>query len=197
MNYLETIKIADGHPCNLEYHFKRMEHTIGCRLPLYPESCHPFDLQLSPEFCSGLIKCRIVYNSSAILSISYLPYHLPIIKSLKPVECNNLDYKFKYEDRSLINALRSANCSTAEDILIIQNGFVTDTSFCNVVFENNLGLFTPSTPLLKGTKRQYLLNTGQIQECPITYDSLNKYNRILLINAMIDLSDISISPPKK
>ncbi|MEG0519261.1 MAG: aminotransferase class IV [Bacteroidales bacterium] len=184
MNYLETIKIADAHPCNLEYHVKRMEHTIGRSLPLH--------LQPEPHLCKGLVKCRVVYNHSSIISIEYLPYHIPVIKSLTQVECNNLDYHFKYQDRMRINQLKSIHCNPEEDILIIKNGFITDTSFCNIVFENNQGLFTPSTPLLNGTKRQYLLDTGQIQECVITKNDFHKYSKIRLINAMIDLHELVI-----
>jgi 4-amino-4-deoxychorismate lyase len=151
MNYLETIKIEDSHPCNLEYHLKRIEHTIGHRLPL--------NLLPDSGFCNGLVKCRIVYNHSSIVSIEYLPYHIPEIKSLTLLECNHLDYHFKYQDRMQINQLKSTHSGPGEDILIIKNGFITDTSFCNVVFENSHGFFTPSTPLLKGTKRQYLLDS--------------------------------------
>ncbi|MEG1580770.1 MAG: aminotransferase class IV, partial [Bacteroidaceae bacterium] len=111
---------------------------------------------------------------------------------------DKLDYHFKYEDRSRMNALKSTHCTLAgEDILILQDGFVTDTSFCNVVFENRRGLFTPSTPLLHGTKRQYLLDTGRIQACLIRESEILQYENVYLINAMIDLQDRVMVPLRR
>lgn len=52
-------------------------------------------------------------------------------------------------------------------MLIVRDGWVTDTSFTNVVFEDaGGGLYTPETCLLEGTRRQSLLDEGRIQACP-------------------------------
>ncbi|MEG1763011.1 MAG: aminotransferase class IV, partial [Bacteroidales bacterium] len=99
-----------------------------------------------------------------------------------------LQYDHKYADRSEINNLKEQrkNC---DDILICQHGAVCDSSFSNVVFENKEGFFTPRTALLYGTKRQILLDTKRIQEIRINLDDLPKYERIYLINAMLELED--------
>jgi 4-amino-4-deoxychorismate lyase len=47
---------------------------------------------------------------------------------------------------------------------------------------------------LNGTKRQQLLREGKISEREISVDSLGDYDRIYLINAMLDIEDgISLS----
>ena len=79
------------------------------------------------------------------------------------------------------------NC---DDILIIKDGFITDTSYSNIVVRDDSGRwFTPSSYLLKGTKRSYLLDKGIISEAEITPASLRKYKELKLINSMIDIKD--------
>ena len=79
--------------------------------------------------------------------------------------------------------------------LIVRDGWVTDTSFTNVVFEDVVGgLYTPDTYLLEGTRRQGLLDAGKIQACPIRVEDIGHFQRVLLVNAMIGLED-EISVP--
>ncbi|MCX8011124.1 MAG: chorismate-binding protein, partial [Ignavibacteria bacterium] len=51
---------------------------------------------------------------------------------------------------------------------------------------------TPSTPLLKGTKRQMLIDNKRIIEKNITSTELKDYQKLALINAMLDLGEIVI-----
>ena len=99
-----------------------------------------------------------------------------------------LDYSFKYADRTEWNALLEQKTG-CDDILIVKNGYITDTSFSNVVFENETGLFTPSTYLLAGTKRQSLLQKGIIKEAEISIENIGLYSKLYLINTMIDIED--------
>ena len=62
-----------------------------------------------------------------------------------------LDYAFKYEDRSALMRLTRQK-GICDDILITKDGFITDTSYSNVVLENSEGLFVPHTYLLNGTR---------------------------------------------
>ena len=79
-----------------------------------------------------------------------------------------------------------------DDILILKNGLISDTSFCNVIFENREGFFTPKRPLLKGVKRELLIKDKVIEELDITMDNIQSYDNIILINAMIEFNEISI-----
>ena len=180
MTYLESIKLINGEFCNLSLHIDRMQRTIGKLLPL--------NFTIPEAYRKGVVKCRIIYNKHQINEISYQHYTLPRIKTLRLLEAPDLDYSHKYADRSSINAhmLQRGAC---DDILITQNGQITDTSFCNIVFESKEGLFTPQSSLLQGIKRQLLLNNGTITKREITTLTLANYDRAYLINAMIDLSD--------
>lgn len=178
--YIETIQVKDGVFINTDEHRSRMLRTIGKE--------HALPTEVPPTYRHGTVKCRVLYDKITIREVTFTPYTLPSIKSLQIVECTEIDYHNKYADRSELNALMKQK-GTCDDILITQNGAFTDTSFCNVVFENEEGLFTPDTPLLCGTKRAFLLKKGVLRERRITPSDLPLYNKIHLINAMIDLED--------
>lgn len=175
MRFIETIKIVDGKCLNLDYHCRRAGFEI-----IIPK--------IAPEFCVGVVKWKIVYGDGLPIESQLMPYQIPKIKSLAIVDGSKVEYSRKYENRSEIAALMSLR-GHCDDILIVKNGMVSDTSFCNIVFENESGLFTPSTPLLKGTKRQKLLDDGVIQECSISINDICKYKKAYLINAMLDIED--------
>lgn len=186
-NFIETIKILDGKIFNLPLHQARMEttmkHHFGSKIfPDLSEIIH-----VPTEYKSGLVKCRVLYSDS-LESIDFQEYSFRRVNRLKLVEDNEIDYRFKAEDRTRINELR-ASLSVDEDILIVKNGEITDTSFTNVVFQNTFDLYTSSSCLLAGTKRKYLLKNGIIKERKIRVENINEFSKVYLINAMIDLED--------
>ncbi|BES62898.1 aminotransferase class IV [Dysgonomonas capnocytophagoides] len=184
--FIETIKVKDGSFCNLSLHSRRAIRTseihFGVSLNFdIPTDIIPMDMRI------GIVKCRILY-SDTVESITFEPYRFRPINNLALVYDNDIDYTYKSEDRSRLQSLVSqkGNC---DEILIVKNGYITDTSYSNIVLENNEGLFTPSTPLLAGIKRQLLIDAGTIIEKYIRVDDLHRYSRAYLINAMIDLDD--------
>ena len=51
-----------------------------------------------------------------------------------------------------------------DDILIVKNGLLTDTSIANIALYDGNDWYTPLHPLLKGTKRAELLDKGVLKE---------------------------------
>ncbi len=184
--FTEVIKVLDGKFCNLQLHQERInrtaQHFFHTNIPL-----RLMIKDIPNQFREGLVKCRIVY-SYHLIKVEYEHYHFRQINSLKLVEDNNIEYSYKSTDRHLLISLFKQR-GYADDILIVKNGHITDTSFTNVVFENAFGLFTPSTYLLAGTKRQQLLDQCLIKETDIPLSDLNNYSKLYLINAMIDIKD--------
>ena len=107
------------------------------------------------------------------------------------VECDDVDYHLKYADRSIFDALLQKRGS-ADEILIVKNGLITDTSYTNVVLFDGNQYVTPKSPLLKGTQRAYLLKTGKIIEKEIAVEQLSIYQSVFLINAMMDFSSCPV-----
>ena len=195
---LETIRYENGRFHNLEIHRQRMNYARKSLFGLENEIDLGKVLQRVTkgrltDANIGLFKCRVVYDSQ-IRDIRFLPYVLPQIRSLQMVESNDIDYTFKYEDRNVLNRL-FARRGSADDILIVKNGLVTDTSFCNVLFFNGRQWLTPEQPLLRGTRRTALLEKEQIETAVIGAADLHYFTKVRLINALIrfeDRQDISI-----
>lgn len=190
-SFSEVIKICNGKIFNLPAHIERMNFTLQS----FFGSTIPFSLNdehIPLEFREGLVKCRIVYSLEN-LEIEYSHYIFREINSLKIIHDNSINYSFKYAERRAFDRLmaQKENC---DDILVVKNGLVTDTSFTNVVFESDKGLFTPSTYLLPGTKRQTLLKERVIKEKVIRIEDIEDYRKLYLINAMMGIED-NISIP--
>lgn len=181
MKYVETIKIVDGEVMNYAYHRQRAFNTNGAILPHF--------ITVPDEYKKGMVKCRVVYDS-IVHYIEFIPYTFPTIHSLQTVDVPHYFYENKYTDRQELQRL-FAKRGICDDVLIAVNGKIADTSFCNVVFENNEGLFTPQRPLLKGVKRAVLLDKNIITTRDISIDQIGEYDRLHLINAMIDLGNPS------
>ena len=86
--------------------------------------------------------------------------------------------------------LRSARY--ADDVLIVRHGLLTDTSIANIALWNGCEWHTPAQPLLAGTQRRYLLDTGQIKETDIPVASLGNYRHIRLFNALIPFGEVEL-----
>jgi len=185
MQFFETIKIEGNQLSNLVYHQKRMDKT---RLEVLSLKV-PIDLSkkiIIPKELSGQkLKCRINY-SEKIENIEFEIYNRRRIKTLKIIIDNDIDYSYKFSDRKKLNKLLSQK-GDLDEILIVKNGLITDTSFSNIVFFDGNKFVTPSLPLLKGTMRQKLLDTENISEEDIKVSDLKDFQSAFLINAMLDL----------
>ena len=180
-SFLETIKIVDGELFNLEYHQKRYKSVL--------ESLGATEIQNLEDFINppewGLYRCRLVYDKENI-EVTFHEYKKRSITTLKLIFENDIDYEHKSTAREDIDTLFEMR-EEGDDILIIKNLFVTDTSIANIAFETSLGEWvTPRNPLLKGTTRARLLDEGKITEVDIKVHELRSFSRVALLNAMID-----------
>ena len=188
MILLETIKYLNGKFINLDLHQSRInlsgKNFYGNGFEANLKTCLS---NSNPPEKKGIFKCRVIYDNSK-LNIEYHAYVLPRISSFKIVHDNSINYAHKYANRDSINNLlkRKENC---DDIIIVKNGLLTDSSYANIVLFDGKNWVTPSTPLLNGTKRELLLSNKTISERNINITDLPKYSKIRLINAMIDFED--------
>jgi 4-amino-4-deoxychorismate lyase len=168
---IETIKINDGLAENIFWHNKRFDQTrqelFGIGVPTDLEKI----INVPQQFFKGEVKCRIGYGEG-INFIEFERYIFRPVHSLRIVYDDALKYDHKYRDRSRINKLFDQK-EDKDDILIVRNGFVCDSSYCNLVFSDGKNFFTPATPLLKGTKRAKYLFEGKIKERIIRVEDIS------------------------
>lgn len=183
--FTEAIKLKDGKIHNLNYHQARINRTL--------EAFGGGEINLTEALTTipdeakyGLVKSRILY-SDVIENIDFIPYVFRTKTRVGVISADDLEYSFKYADREKLESLQ-AN-TDFDDLIILKKNLVTDAIYSNLVFENKEGLFTPESFLLAGTKRQFLLDTGKIQERKIRKRDIKLYEKIYFINALIDLED--------
>ncbi|WP_321333461.1 aminotransferase class IV family protein [uncultured Bacteroides sp.] len=193
--FIETIRIEDGVACNLAYHNQRMNQT---RADHFVQST-PLDVRdyitLPQHKNQDRIKCRVVYSNS-IEEVTYIPYTLRHVNTLQIVYSDTIDYHYKSTDREALNQLFTQKKSQ-DEILIVKNGLLTDTSIANIALFDGYKWYTPSTPLLKGTQRAFLLDKAMMHEEEIDIEQLFSYKQIALFNAMIPFGEIIIQIDKE
>jgi len=176
---LETIRIEDGKVHNLSYHQQRCNQS---RQTLFG-SKDTLDLSSQIEVPKkGLYRCRIVYGEE-LNSIEYIPYTPKNIHSLKIVS-SDIQYAHKYANREALNALLISH-PNVDEVIIEQEGVLTDTTIANIAFYDGKRWVTPKKPLLQGTMRAKLIDEGFLETTDISKDELHKYTHVALMNAMI------------
>jgi len=191
--FIETIRLQDGVTNGLGYHEERMNRSVKEVL----HASQKFDLENILSFLSlppkGLHKIRLVYDTE-IRSIEVTPYRKKEIRQLKIVYDNAISYDYKFENRSELEDLFSQR-DDCDDIIILKNYQVTDASYANLIFRKDDQWFTPNTFLLNGTTRKQLLERKIILEKKITINDLQRYEKVKLINAMLqfDGPEIDVS----
>jgi 4-amino-4-deoxychorismate lyase len=168
----------------LPYHQARLNRT---RAALW-RGVAPIDLSsvltVPDSIGSEKYKCRVTYGPE-IVSIEWEKYQPRTIQSLRLVESDRIDYAFKYKNREALNALH-AQRGDCDDVLIVKNGLITDTSYANVAFFDGKNWYTPAQPLLPGTQRAFLLDQGVIIPKVIRLEDLSQYVAVKLFNAMVE-----------
>ena len=177
----ETVRIEGGRPQHLSWHLMRMTRArkeLWGLLPLAEEL-----LPVVPdEFSEGLVRCNIYYGLE-IEEITFRKAEKRSITSLKLVAGNEIDYHLKYAGREALEALflQRGEC---DEILIVRNGLVTDTSISNIIFTDGRQWVTPAQPLLKGTCRERLISEGFLSAEDIRTEDLDRFTGCKLINAL-------------
>lgn len=183
----ETIKIQDGQPQNLSWHQERFERSYGQFYDRSPGVVIQQMLSVPFAFSQGIVKCRFKYNNWEFV-FSFQHYQPKRIDTLKIVHDNEIDYSLKYTNRNALENLLQQRAA-CDDIIIVKNGLITDSSYSNLVFYDGNRWITPAEPLLTGTKRALLLADGIIEADVIRVKDLDAFSSLKLINAMLDFEE--------
>ena len=192
--FIESIKLLDGEFKRLEFHQARIQKAFEA---IYPNE-KAFDLK---DFLSktsypteGIFKCRIVYDFE-IRKIEFTPYVMRKISSLKLLETQIESSEFKLEDRRDYE-IAFAQRGDCDDVLLVKNGLLTDSSYCNIALYDGKSWFTPRIPLLYGVNRADILKAGKVTEKDINANELKDFQQITLFNAMIEFGEVVLDIDK-
>jgi 4-amino-4-deoxychorismate lyase len=185
----ETIKVFDKHPFNIELHIERMKNTAH---KLWNKEIDFSFLEghIKQTAKNGLQKCRVFYNDIDC-QLTCNEYEKKKVHNLVSVFNDKIDYPYKYTDRSCFDIYKSRS-DDQSDILIIKNGRITDSSYANIALWNGSEWHTPLYPLFYGIKRKLLLHQGLLLEKDIFIADLAQYEKVSLINSMLDLGETEI-----
>lgn len=187
--FLETIRAVDGEVFHISFHQERYESVLKKFSVQDVKNLEKFIKP--PEI--GLYRCRLTYDLSKAphkIDVTYHEYKKRDISSLKLVYDDEIEYALKSTCRDGLNALY-AQRGECDDVLIVKNSLLTDTTIANIAFYDSNRWVTPALPLLKGTTRERLLRSGQIFEADIAVKDLKKFSKIALMNAMVDFDIIT------
>ncbi len=179
---LESIRIENGETQLFSLHQRRMQKSLqsmGKHMNFSLSECvslHKFDKH-------NIYKLRVAYNHTHFQS-EIIKYYPKIIKSVQLVEDNNIKYDLKYSNRAIIEKLYQKK-QNADEIIIVKNGEITDSSFTNIIFFDGKEWHTPKAPLLKGVMREHLLSQEKIKERNIKTQELTLYKYFMFINALL------------
>ncbi len=188
---VETLRAEDGVFEDLSPHLWRMSRS---RLGLWGLT-NELDLHRALnglEVKRGVWKIRVLYDRE-IRCVEACEYTQPEIQTVAIVNDDEIDYSYKWNDRSRLDRLALiARNSGADTVLIVKNGLVTDFAYANVAFFDGSQWWTPAKPLLEGTRRKRLLDSNRIKIADISPAYLGKFQMVSPINAMMDLGDVVI-----
>lgn len=182
---LESIYLKDGVFRNLPYHEARMEKSWRDLFNHNKTADINHYLRTLEIPSKGLYKTRVIYDTE-IHKVEFVPYVIKPVKSLKLIHSDTISYDYKFLDRKDIDKLYSQR-ENADDVLIIKNGFITDTSYANIIFKKERDWYTPSHCLLKGTMRESLLDAGLVRETIIDVNNYSQFKSFKLINSMLGM----------
>ena len=123
-------------------HDRRMNDTRRAFFGPVPD-LHVCDY-LRPEAYTARTRCRLTYARD-VIRVECFPYHVRPVHSLQLVVQDDIDYRYKQADRRVLDeafALRD----TADDVLIVRHGLLTDTSIANIALWDGCEWHTPAHP---------------------------------------------------
>ncbi len=189
---IESINCSDGQLRNLNYHLSRMKRSIT---DIYnvPDFSPDFNHILSEAKKLDkdiTYKLRVVYDDKT-MQHTFTPYEMKIVDSIKLIIDNDIAYTHKLTDRTRLDQ-HFQKLDGSDDFIIVKNGRLTDSYYCNIALQKDGEWHTPSQPLLKGTMRQMLLDNNMIKPANIKVSDINAYDKICLFNAMIEFESVVV-----
>lgn len=197
MRLIESIRVEQDKAHLLAYHQERVNKSLnylgGKTQSIDVETIVGQCLSDTTTDYDSIYKLRFEYDLLGVYNVTLTPYKQKDIRRLFLSTVSSLDvYSYKWLNRS---ALLHPQISSTDEVLFTYQGYLTDTSYSNIVLETSSGeRISPRRPLLRGLQRQYLLDQGEITLADLTLDDLLQCKCVHLINAMLPLGRLCLPP---
>ena len=189
--FLETIKLLNGNFFRLPLHQQRVNRAFA---QCYRKTKVPnliSIIQNSDFPLKGLYKCRILLDKKDF-KIEFEPYLRKEILSLQLINTHIQTFNYKPADRSAYQQAFKLR-KNYDDVLLVRDGLITDTSYANIAFFDGVNWITPEIPLIYGVNRASLLAEQKIVALPVKISDLSNFQFFRLFNAMIEFGEIELS----
>lgn len=182
----ETIKIENGIAKNLEYHQKRVDRTRRELFHLSDKLDLKEHLNNLPQ--CGVYRVKIEYEKD-FKSLTCREYEENREFNSFKIMHSKLTYHYKFSHREELNTLVNQR-EECDDVIIVKNGLLTDTSIANIALQVNGVWLTPQNPLLCGVTRERLLEEGFLTCANLSINDLEKMEKFAIINSLLEFKII-------
>jgi para-aminobenzoate synthetase / 4-amino-4-deoxychorismate lyase len=199
---LETLRLDNGDYYLLDRHLSRLQKSAQ----YFSIDVDIDEIRASLAKCAqshnvGRYKVRLVVHGRNNIEVSVNdirpsdPNGIPVVSLAdRPVNSNDIFLFHKTTNRTIYESVRK---SDSYDVLLWnEKGECTEFTSGNLVVELEGTLCTPplSSGLLPGTLREYLIETGVIQERVIRKEDLQRASRIWFINSVRGWVEVDVQP---
>lgn len=195
----ETIKVVDGKPLFLDKHLSRLEKSLkffGIEKDIDEEKI--YDYIKSSEEKNFALKL-IVSDKNFILTSRPDDYrednknYKLIVSEVRRNSSSKMIYHKSLSYYENIMEHRWAQDLRYDSALFInEREEVCETSFANIFFVRDGEIFTPTTSsgLLKGTMRDYILETYKVKEDVISIKDIDIFDEAFISNSLMGVRNV-------
>ncbi len=184
--FFETLRAQGESVDHFAYHRRRMERTLRANGMPEPRTdwFAQLELALRAQALASPQPLRLHVDYDGISwQIAAGPLPTTPMRTLRLVVDNSIAYPYKSTDRSCLDRLFQQR-EEADDVLIVKDGYITDTSRANLLLLRQGEWFTPQHSLLPGTTQERLVEELHLQFVPIAPRELDRYEQLWIINAL-------------
>lgn len=187
--FFETILIFQNNIPLLPYHMLRMERCLIFHYHRLPAWFVNIENELLHYSTAKDVKYKlnIFYDIEGYI-IKCIEYKQKKYNAIQLVYYNTISYDWKYSNRLALEKIEN-NVQALSIAIIVKNGLITDTPISNIALWNGDEWHTPLHPLLKGTRRQFLIDNHILIEKEIAVNEIKYYNKLSIINAMNNINE--------
>ncbi|MCJ1907634.1 aminodeoxychorismate synthase component I [Planococcus ruber] len=189
---LESLRLEDGKYPLIDYHMERVKNSAAYFY--FPGNERKLRKQLkecAKAHPKGVYKVRLLLSKTGEIAVEaqkITPIKEPVLcqLALEPVNSQNPFLFHKTTHREIYEQHESEVEGVFTVLLWNEQGQLTEFAIGNLVVEMNGRLYTPPVEngLLVGTYRQFLLDTGKIEEKEIHKNDLAECDAIWFINSV-------------